>query len=695
MKTKRGRFNFVPFLIFVFVGFVSFCVSSSRDVERDHNLMPVPKEIYFSKGKLRVTHEFRIDLIGHTEPRLERALFRMRQRLSSETGIPLDANEAAKSSKADFVVRCDSPGEAVQSIRVDESYTLQVTSTLAQLEARTSIGVLRGLETFLQLLAIDSEGFYVPAVRIIDEPRFIWRGLLIDVCRHWLSVDVIKRNLDGMAAVKMNVLHWHLSEDQGFRVECKAFPKLHQLGSDGHFYTQDQVRDVVEYAHDRGIRVVPEFDMPAHSTSWFVGYPGLASAPGPYAIARDWGVHDPCMDPTSEETYEFLDVFLDEMVDLFPDAHFHIGGDEVSGKHWDVNPQIVAFKRKMGMKDNHDLQAYFNRRVQKILHKYGKTMMGWDEIFHPDLPKSVIIQSWRGPKYLAESVRSGHEGILSNGYYIDLFLTAETHYKVDPMPDGDTSLTTEQKERILGGEACMWAELANEETIDARIWPRLAAIAERLWSPSNLKDIEDMYRRLAVMDRKLEWLGLTHRANPEKMLVRLAGKTSISDLKVLAEVLEPIKHYNRHRSREYTQMTPLNRLVDAVRPESWTARQFSLSVDDILAESPDSAKSKELCRAWLIKWRDNHTRLKVILNSSFLLKEIRPLSDTIRSLAEAGLSALEYLERGEAVPKQWQDQVSDLFHQPQRPEHELLIAIIPPIRRLVEAASSKPPTSRW
>jgi len=694
MKVTRGCFIIVPFLILLFSDCIALCAPSSRGIESEHNLMPVPKEIFFSKGKFRVTHEFQIDLIGHTEPRLERALFRLRQRLNSETGIPLKAHGVDESSKADFIVHCTSPGETVQSIRADESYTLQVTSTQAQFKARTPIGVLRGVETFLQLLVFDSEGFYVPAVRIIDEPRFVWRGLLIDVCRHWLPVEVIKRNLDGMAAVKMNVLHWHLSEDQGFRVECKAFPKLHQLGSDGQFYTQDQVRDVVEYARDRGIRVVPEFDMPAHTTSWFVGYPELASAPGPYDIARHWGIHDPCMDPTKEETYEFLDAFLGEMADLFPDIHFHIGGDEVSGKHWNVNPQIVTFKRNKGMKDNHDLQAYFNQRVQKILHKYGKTMIGWDETFHSDLPKSVVVQSWRGPDYLAESARSGHKGILAHGYYLDLCFPAEKHYKVDPLSGSVPSLTSAQKELILGGEACMWAELVNEETVDSRIWPRLAAIAERLWSPSGLKDIEDMYRRLAVIDRKLEWLGLTHRVNSEKMLVRLAGNASVSHLKVLAEIVEPVKSYNRHRSRKYTQMTPLNRLVDAVRPESKRARQFSLVVDDILTESPGSERSKEICRAWLVKWCDNQDRLRTVLNSSFLLQEIMPLSEIIRSLAEAGLAALEYLERGESAPKKWVDQVSNLFHQPKRPKHELLIAIIPAIRGLVEAASSKSPISR-
>ena len=182
----------------------------------------------------------------------------------------------------------------------------------------------------------------MPAISIDDSPRFPWRGLMIDVSRHFIPLDVLKRNLDGMAAVKLNVFHWHLSDNQGFRVESKKFPKLHELGSDGLYYTQDEVRDLIAYARERGIRVVPEFDMPGHSTAWFVGYPELASGPGPYEIERKWGVFDPAMDPTREETYKFLDEFIGEMARLFPDQFFHIGGDEVNGKQWDANPKIQA-----------------------------------------------------------------------------------------------------------------------------------------------------------------------------------------------------------------------------------------------------------------------------------------------------------------------------------------------------------------
>src|SRR5678816_3175249 len=192
---------------------------------------------------------------------------------------------------------------------------------------------------------------------------------MIDVARHFQTMEVLKRNLDGMAAVKMNVFHWHLSEDQGFRIESKKFPKLHQLGSDGNYFTQEQVKEIIAYARDRGIRVVPEFDIPGHSTSWLVGHPELGSAPGPYSIERRAGIFEPALDPTRDEVYKFLDTFLGEMAALFPDAYLHIGGDENEGKQWDRNPKIQAFMKEKGIKNNHALQAYFNTRLLKILQK--------------------------------------------------------------------------------------------------------------------------------------------------------------------------------------------------------------------------------------------------------------------------------------------------------------------------------------
>jgi len=288
-------------------------------VSAEPALMPWPAKIAMGQGSLAIGPTIRIALTGYTEPRLENAARRL-------------GAIVADQSTATLIIQCEHASQPIQQLGEDESYRLEITQKQASLSAPNPLGVLRGLETFRQLLVAGANGFEMPVADIQDHPRFPWRGLHLDVSRHWMPVEVVKRNLDAMAAVKLNVFHWHLSDDQGFRVESKRFPKLQQLGSDGLYYTQEQVREVIAYARDRGIRVVPEFDIPGHTTSWLVGYPELASAPGPYQIERNWGVFDPTMDPTRESTYQFLDAFTGEMTALFPDAFFHIGGDEVTGK---------------------------------------------------------------------------------------------------------------------------------------------------------------------------------------------------------------------------------------------------------------------------------------------------------------------------------------------------------------------------
>jgi len=516
---------------------------------------------------------------------------------------------------------------------------------------------------------------------------------MIDSGRHFLPVEVIKRNLDGMAAVKMNVFHWHLSENQGFRIESKRFPKLQQMGSDGLYYTQEQVRDVIAYAHDRGIRVIPEFDMPGHSTAWFVGYPDLASAPGPYTIERKWGVFDPAMDPTRESTYKFLDVFIGEMAKLFPDQFFHIGGDEVNGKQWDANPKIQEFMHAHGLKNNADLQAYFNTRIQKIVAKHGKTMDGWDEILRPDLPKSIVIQSWRGQKSLADAARQGYRGLLSSGYYLDLMGTAASHYEVDPFADGAANLSDEEKQRILGGEACMWAEYVSPENIDSRIWPRAAAIAERLWSPQNVTDVSSMYARMDHTSKWLDAYDLTHNTNYVHMLERMTNGGDVVALKNLVDVVEPVKGYAREglAKSEATSLTPLNRVIDAARPESLTARDFNQLVDEFLAGKIKPGMEMQI-RAGLNKWKDNEVQLEPAAQNSELVQEVVPLSHDLSALANAGLQALDYLDRGEKAPEAWKTQQIALAQSAIQPKAQVLLMIASPVHKLVQASAGEKPT---
>jgi len=586
-----------------------------------------------------------------------------------------------------MTIHADRGREAVQKLGEDESYQLTVTDSIAQLNATTTLGILRGLQTFLQLVQIMPSGFAAPAVTIKDQPRFPWRGLLIDVSRHFIPLDVLKRNVDGMAAVKMNVLHWHLSDDQGFRVESKVFPKLHEMGSEGLYYTQAEIRDFIAYAYGRGIRVIPEFDTPGHSDSWFVGYPELASNPGTYGFDPDGP--GSVTDPTRESTYKFLDKFIGEMAKLFPDAYFHIGGDEVDGKFWDANPKIQAFKQAHGMKTNQDLQAYYNQRLEKILTKHHKIMIGWDEILHPELPKTIIVQSWRGQASLAEAAKQGYTGLLSYGYYLDLMWPAARHYAVDPMSDAAATLTPEQQKLILGGEACQWAEWVTPENIDSHIWPRNAVIAERLWSPQNVTDVDSMYKRMNAISLDLEWLGLTHRSARYEMLHRMAGDTDISALKVLADVVEPVKDYHRWEGNKgpIDFHAPLTRMIDAVYPESDSARQFANLVYAFLQSGGKDQATEVQIRWWLTTWRDNDSKLHPLLEQSSILQEDAALSQNLSALGAAGLQALDYLDKSQTAPDSWKTQQLSTIEQAKGRSADLLLMVAAPVQQLVDTSA--------
>jgi hexosaminidase len=674
-------------MVRIILGVLMLCTALALAEPRQLNLMPMPAKVQIGTGLLLIDSSFSVGISGRSDPRVEQAVELFLQILRRQTGMPPLDMKVTDASSAKLVVHIEYDAQNVKELDEDESYSLEISNSGAKLQAATALGVMHGLQTFLQLVRTGPDGFAVPAVAIQDKPRFSWRGLMIDSSRHFIPLDVLKRNLDGMAAVKLNVFHWHLSDDQGFRIASKKFPKLQEMGSDGLYYTQDEVRDLIAYARDRGIRIVPEFDMPGHSTAWFVGHPELASGPGPYHVERKWGIFDPAMDPTQERTYRFLDGFISEMARLFPDPYFHIGGDEVNGKQWDANPKIQEFMRSRGLKSNQDLQGYFNQRLQKIVSNHGKIMIGWDEVLRPGLPKDTVIQSWRGQASLADAVRQGYRGLLSFGYYLDLIWPASRHYAVDPMSDATANLSPDERQRVLGGEACMWSEYVSPENIDSRIWPRLAAIAERLWSPQDVKDNNLMYQRLGVVSRWLDGLGLTHNSSYAPMLRRIAGADDISALRELADVVEPVKDYTREEVAlvEATSLSPLNRLVDAARPESITARHFADLVNTWLAGMGDSGTKEEI-RTMLMRWRDNQMGLQPLVTQSFLLKEVVPVSQNLSAVAVAGLQAMGYLDRGERAPDTWKTEQLAQIEQAKKPQGQLLIMVAPSVQKLVEAA---------
>jgi hexosaminidase len=649
-----------------------------------HNLMPVPASITFDNERLAVDESFKVAIRGHSDARLQAAIARFIKRLEGRTVLTLAPGLALDDQMTTLIVHCEGPGKDIPAVDENESYRIDITSRQALLSAPTVIGAIRGLETVLQLVDADRRGYFLSGVKIQDQPRFPWRGLMIDVSRHFEPIEVLKRNLDGMAALKLNVFHWHLSEDQGFRVESKKYPKLHQLGSDGNYYTQEQIKDVIAYARDRGIRVVPEFDIPGHSTSWLVGYPELGSAPGPYTIERRPGIFEPALDPTREEVYKFLEGFLGEMAALFPDAYLHIGGDENEGKQWDRNPAIQAYMKAKGIKDNHALQAYFNTRLLKILQKHGKRMIGWDEILQPEIPKDVVIHSWRGTAALAEAARKGYDGILSNGYYIDLIQPASQHYAADPLP-ADSTLTPEEAKHVLGGEATMWAEWVTHETIDSRIWPRTAAIAERLWSPRSVTDVNDMYRRMAAISLQLEELGLTHKKNQDMMLRRLLRSDDVGPLKTLVSIVEPVKEYRRYQQRPQTMLSPLTGVVDATLPDSDTARKFAWMVEAFLADAPRFQLYRSELDQMLAGWQTSGAMLEPLIDRSPSLKEVKPLAANLSVLGETGLEALSYIKLGVPSTPEWRTQSLLKMDEAAKPYGALEFMVVPSVRKLILA----------
>jgi hexosaminidase len=655
-----------------------------------NTLVPQPATLEAKAGSLPITDAFSYALTGKSGKLTSDGVVRLLDRMETRTGITLAKTAAAQEATLTVDV-AEATKSAVPALGDDESYTLDVDAQHVALHAHTEIGALRGMETVLHLVQPEGNGFVLPAVHIEDAPRFPWRGLLLDPGRHFLPVEVIYRTLDGMAAVKLNVLHWHLTEDQGFRIESKTFPKLQGLGSDGLYYTQQQVKAVVAYAAARGIRVVPEFDMPGHSTSWMVGYPQLGSAPGPYEVKHTFGIHDQALNPINDGTYRFLDAFFAEMSTLFPDAYVHIGGDESNGKQWGANPAIQAFMKAHGMTTTQELQAYFNKRVQAVLARHHKKMVGWDEVLNPKLSPDVVVQVWHSNRFLADAARQGHEGIYSQPYYLDNSHTAASMFLADPVPEG-ASLTPEQLKGILGGEACMWGEHVRGESIDSRIWPRTAAVAERLWSPETDRDADDLYRRLAVERVRLEAEGVPLATEEERRLMELAGTVNDEPLRLFADTLQPVDFGELGREQHTTQLTVLNHLVDAVAFDPPLRHEMEVLVDGALGgDAGDSKKLEALFHSWVHAAPELD---KLEAGSPLLQQAANRISDWPK-LGAMGLAALKYLQPGGAAPAGWKAEQTALLEEAAKPQELVNFVVLGPLGKLVNAVREGDPIAAY
>ncbi|MWB93209.1 family 20 glycosylhydrolase [Flavobacterium sp. GA093] len=647
-------------LVLLFAG-----LTSTAQIQKEQlNLMPWPQNVVLNDGNFTLDKTFKVNITGNPNSRIFGGVTRFLRRLDGRTGLFFEQGFITKLNEfpaASLQINCEKSGKI--GLYEDESYHLDIKQNQITINATSDLGALHGLETLLQMLQNNNSSFYFPTAQISDFPRFTWRGLMIDVSRHFQPIDVIKRNIDALAAMKMNVFHWHLVDDQGWRIEMKKHPKLIELASDGLYYTQEEIKNIVKYADERGILVVPEIDVPGHGSSILTAYPEIGSkvitltggtsekniqgtAIATYGIERNAGIFSPTLDPSNPKTYQLLSEIFDEVCPLFPGAYFHIGGDENEGKDWDANPKIQEFKKKHKLATNHELQTYFTMQLVPMLKKHGKQLMGWEEILTKNMSKEAIIHSWRGPnegvapgQSLVEAVKKGYKTVLSNGYYIDLMYPVESHYLNDPMPKG-TELTTEEKARILGGEATMWTELVSSSTVDSRLWPRTAAIAERLWSAENITDLASMRRRLDVVSFRLEELGLTHIRNRAVILRNIANNQNIKSINEFSNVCEPLKGYTRNKGgTEYQMYSPLTLFADACTPDAKDALAFDEAVKQYLTNKTTENKTK--VAAFFNKWIAVNKGLIELSANAPLVQPILPLSKKLNDASQELLLVLD------------------------------------------------------
>lgn len=800
------------------------------------SLMPCPKQLIKGQGSFSLTKSPKLFISGMSEERRKSAIQRLTEQLKkipnyNFQGFTFINDEALAEINVNIESNVQqSKPDSLPKLGDDESYQLSIAQKGISIVAQSDFGALHGLTTLVQLIALpDPEPemasklqLQLPVVTIVDEPRFKWRGLLIDSVRHFIPLSTIKRQLDGMAAAKLNVFHWHLTDDQGWRIESKTYPKLHQLASDNLYYTQQEIKDLVTYASHLGIRVVPEFDLPGHASAIAVAYPELMAEQKSYVMERHWGVFEPLLDVTNPNVYTFIDTVVSELTNLFPDEYLHIGGDEVNPKQWENNSNIKALIAKNDMKDMYDVHSFFNAKLQKILAKHQRKMMGWDEVLHKDLSKDIVVQSWRGLQSVNTIASSGYQAILSAGYYIDQPQPTHYHYRNDPLanvslPDektdqirqiniktdekwqtwefvmpklkgsavrGSLTLVTNNKanalngylklndhyhqkvtihsstddlkanhvvfshdswmgpmhfelkaskekalsgftlignsyysiegqgiasqkvssitlqpllaieasKNVLGGEATLWSEMVDEKNIDLRMWPRLFAIAERLWSEKSLTDSHYMYQRLININGYADKIiGLQHQQQQLSGFSHLLPKSTESQnnldtLFVVAEMLEPAHYYTRHhlkyQQNKYHQNASLHSFVDYLPVESFTL----LSMNNELSHYQAGNKSALLSiQRKLLSWQKNTQLLSLLTTKEDKLASLSNIIVDIQVFNELAITLVNRCLNDEYYSEKAAMILDRQFVALQKEAREIVIAAVPLARDLLNS----------
>jgi hexosaminidase len=660
--------------------------------------MPAPQTLRLAGGDgLPAGVVFEVRFAAAETPRLRRAAERCAGVTHRGRGGPTRP----------LVVECEGASPPWPALDDDEGYELVIDAIGVRLSAVAEWGVLRGLATLTQLCRA---GLAVPALCIVDRPRFSWRGLMLDVARHYIPLPDLLRTLDGMAIFKLNVLHLHLSDDQGFRFGSRRYPEL----ASAEHYTRDDLSGLIAAAADRGIRIVPELDVPGHTASWLAAHPEWGCAtPRP---TRRFGVHDECLDPTRPAVMAAVTELFEELAEVFPDRYLHLGGDEVRATWWQSDPAIGAYMARHGLADAAALQACFTAEVAAAIAGLGRCAVAWDEVLHPDLPPGITVQAWRGVTARERALAAGCDCVLSAPYYLDLFYPVDVHAGFDPAGSQADLIAREdallddarfthvaagmawtrhwrrQPElpprdggtgRLLGAEACLWAELVDARVLDVRLWSRMPALAERFWS-ADAGGLDDLYRRLEhVLAELPEWAGIDVTGDVR----RLVGAAGVSDAWMpLVEQLEPVKWYGRllgeaalaarlegremPEARPYDADTALDRVVDALPPESLAARRLAQL---LRAERQGDVSARAPLRALADTWR----RLP---ESGAGPAELAPLAGRLRALGRLLSQVLE----GAVAPQQ---ALADA-HRAAQPVGEYLLA---PALPLIEWLEDTPP----
>ena len=509
-------------------------------------IIPRPQSITRTSGHFTLNADTQI----LAAPDMTATAHYLAELLRPATGYPLPVtSEADANANTPNTILLSAPAEDTGNNY--EGYQLHVTPQYIDIRAATSAGLFNGVQTLRQLLppAIESQQvvtgmpWRIPAGLIQDWPEFTWRGLHLDVARHWFPVDFIKRYLDLMALHKLNVFHWHLTDDQGWRIEIKQYPKLTAIGShrratplphdrtqsdgqpySGH-YTQDDIREVVAYAAARNITVVPEIEMPGHALAVLAGYPELGCVGTGYEVWTQWGIAEEVFCAGNEAVFTFLQNVLSEVLELFPSEYIHIGGDECPKTRWRACPKCQARIHDEGLVDEDALQSYFVRRIERWLNDHGRRLIGWDEILEGGLAPNATVMNWRGTSGGIAAARAGHDVVMTpmSHCYLDYYqstdrdqeppaignyLPLERVYAFDPQ----AGISEDRHAHVLGGQGNLWTEyIPTTAQIEYMAYPRAAALAEAVWSSPDSRNFEDFRRRWAIHQRRLDQMGVNYR----------------------------------------------------------------------------------------------------------------------------------------------------------------------------------------